>query len=184
MAEEKEKYKARSEYIEFVKVVEGFEPRVYTDAAGHLTIGYGHKLTPKEKASKKFIDGLSETDAAEILEEDIEVAYRMSRQQFANMFGEYESGADSSLDYGPWNTLSENQKMMITDYGFNLGSIRSYPTLMLALLEQDWGTVSKEYERTVGGKKLGRNVDLYDQYIAPNLDPASSAGTVERTLNY
>ena len=182
-----EKDKAKSEYIEFAKTVEGFEPQVYTDAAGHLTIGYGHKLTNKEKASRTFMDGISESEAADLLEKDIfgqGGAYRMARQQFTNMFGTYTAGADSSKDYGPWNTLSENQKMMITDYGFNLGSIRDYPTLMLALLEQDWGTVAKEYKRTVGGKQLGRNEDIYDQYIAPNLDPASSGGTIERVLNY
>ena len=183
----KEEYKAKSEYIEFAKVVEGFEPRVYTDAAGHLTIGYGHKLTDEEKASRKFMDGLSEPEAAALLEKDIfgkGGAYRIARQQFTNMFGTYTAGADSSTDFGPWNTLSEDQKMMITDYGFNLGSIRDYPNLMLALLEQDWGTVAKEYKRTVGGRQLGRNEDVYNKYIAPHLDPASSAGTIERVLNY
>lgn len=34
--------------ISLLKMLEGFVPRVYPDAAGHQTVGYGHKLLPGE----------------------------------------------------------------------------------------------------------------------------------------
>ena len=179
--------KERQEFIEYLKEVEGFESKVYTDAAGHLTIGYGHKLTSKEISNRSFMDGLTEEQASKLLVDDVfgkQKAYERARQQFTNMFGTYEAGVDSSKDFGPWNTLTENQKMMVTDFGFNLGSIRDYPKLMFALLEQDWEVISKEYKREVGGKELTRNELFFDKYVAPNLDPVSEQGRFQRILNY
>ena len=52
-----------------LKVFEGYQPRVYTDAAGHPTIGYGHKILPGEAV---FYAGrtLNRPDAEELLISD------------------------------------------------------------------------------------------------------------------
>ena len=134
------KKQSREDYVELVKEMESFEPKIYTDQTDNLTIGYGHKLTPEEIASRKFIDGVDEIQASKMLEEDLfgkRGYYNRARQEFTNMFGEYNKELGYSVDFGPWNTLSEDQKMMITDYSFNvIGGLESFPKLMFALLER------------------------------------------------
>jgi len=52
--------------ITHLKHEEGFVPHVYTDAAGHATIGYGHKLKPGES----FPHPLTEAEADTLLRLD------------------------------------------------------------------------------------------------------------------
>jgi lysozyme len=56
-----------SKGFKLLKQSEGFRSRVYTDAAGHPTIGYGHRLFRTEE----FPDGIDEARAAAILADDV-----------------------------------------------------------------------------------------------------------------
>jgi len=180
--------KVAQEYLSLLEGMEGFESKIYTDATGNLTIGFGHKLTEDEKNRKTFQDGVTKEEARELLKKDVfgeKGHYFKARQEFTNMFGEYDKKLGYSLDFEPWNTLTSEQKMMATDYSFNVaGGLQKFPKLMFALLEQDWGAVEEEYKRRIGKKELTRNEYIYDTYIRKNLDPNSSSGTIERVLNY
>ena len=53
---------------------EGFRESVYKDAAGHPTIGYGHKLTASEIESGIFANGITEEQGMALLRQDLTVA--------------------------------------------------------------------------------------------------------------
>jgi RHS repeat-associated protein len=61
--------------VEFIKSFEGFEDKLYDDAAGNATIGYGHLLhTGKvndEDKKGKYKDGITKDDATTLLKDDI-----------------------------------------------------------------------------------------------------------------
>lgn len=52
---------------QFIAQHEGYSEQVYTDPAGHATVGYGHKVLPGES----FPAGLSRSDALDVLRADI-----------------------------------------------------------------------------------------------------------------
>lgn len=53
---------------------EGFSPVIYICPAGYPTIGYGHLITEANK--EKFLDGVDEDEALELLRKDVAVAER------------------------------------------------------------------------------------------------------------
>ncbi|MGF9764651.1 lysozyme [Microvirga sp. 0TCS3.31] len=63
--------------IEHIKTSEGFVPRLYNDAAGFCTIGYGRllKKAPCDSTDRaKFPNGISEADGERMLVEDMQQA--------------------------------------------------------------------------------------------------------------
>ena len=67
--------------------------------------------------------------------------------------------------------LSRKQQEMLTEYAFNLGSLRGFPKFTKAVVEEDWATARNEYKRTykANGKRyeLARNKFFYDRYLKP-----------------
>jgi lysozyme len=97
--------------MELLKKSEGFRNRVYLDAAGLPTIGYGHRLL--NPAS--FPEGIDEPQAAEILACDVRDAEQ----------------AVQRLVKAP---LTQGQFDALVDFCFNLGAGRlSSSTLLKAL---------------------------------------------------
>ena len=105
---------------------EGFEPRVYSDAAGKLTIGVGHLLTPSELSSGKiwiagepvrYADGLSEAQILELLGQDLE-------------------GAEAAVNNGVEVELSQNQFDALVSFCFNVGAAAFRNSTLLRLLNQ------------------------------------------------
>ena len=62
-----------AEGLELIKRSEGYRGNLYTDVAGFPTIGYGHRVTPKES----FPGGIGEAQAAALLTEDVLEAERV-----------------------------------------------------------------------------------------------------------
>ena len=60
------------EGLDLVKRFEGLRLERYLDAAGLPTIGYGHLIRPGEE----FGDGITETEAEELLRRDLQLAER------------------------------------------------------------------------------------------------------------
>ena len=58
--------------INLIKRFEGFEPKIYLDAAGLPTIGYGHLLLPGE--DEMFRNGISEAAGEALLIKDVLLA--------------------------------------------------------------------------------------------------------------
>lgn len=55
--------------IQLIKQVEGFEPKIYLDAAGYPTIGYGHLVRDYER--EWFKNGISEAAGEALLIKDV-----------------------------------------------------------------------------------------------------------------
>ena len=105
---------------------EGFEPRVYSDAAGKLTIGVGHLLTPSELSSGKiwiegapvrYADGLSASQILELLGQDLE-------------------GAEAAVNNGVEVELSQNQFDALVSFCFNVGAAAFRASTLLKLLNR------------------------------------------------
>lgn len=85
--------------LELLKRSEGFRGQTYLDAAGLPTIGYGHQLL----RSECFPNGISETEATEILTNDL----RAAEQSVARLVKV---------------ALSQCQFDALVDFCFNVGS--------------------------------------------------------------
>lgn len=95
--------------LALLKQSEGFRSRVYLDAAGLPTIGYGHRLLHPES----FPDGITEQQAAEILASDVREAEQAVRR----------------LVRVP---LAQGQFDALVDFCFNLGQGRLAASTLLA----------------------------------------------------
>lgn len=164
------------DYLEFVKYNEGAALKQYASVeGGNNTIGYGHKI--KDGEEDRFRDGLTPAQADSLLKEDVEEAARYTAQMYTNR------GLNKT--FGEFNDLSENKKLMLTDYVFNgIKVFDSYPKMALGILMDDWNTVSKEYLRSTkvknGHKELGRrNKSTYKYFIDPYLNPVEN-----KVMNY
>jgi lysozyme len=94
--------------LELLKRSEGFRGHVYLDAAGIATIGYGHRLLPRES----FAGGISEAQAEEILLNDLNAA---------------EQAVQRLVRVG----LTQGQFDALTDFCFNLGAGRLASSTLL-----------------------------------------------------
>lgn len=121
--------------ISLIKHYEGFRSETYIDAAGHPTIGYGHKLLDGED----FSSGISEERAEELLRKDVGFAEE----------------AVEDLVKVP---LNPNQHAALVSWTFNLGrgSLAS-STLLKKLNSGDYDSVPSEMKRwnkaTINGVK-------------------------------
>ena len=112
-----------------LKVFEGYQPRVYPDVAGHLTIGYGHKLLPGE-AVLYAGRSLSPREAEELLASD---------------YSKHRAGV-LSLTSGL--ALEECEVEALTSFCFNFGeTVLGGSTLMKRLRAADRKAVAFEFTR-------------------------------------
>jgi len=101
--------------LALLKRSEGFRAKVYTDATGNLTIGYGHKLLHAES----FPDGIDEAFAAQILEKDVQ----------------YAEQAVTRLVKVP---LTQGQFDALVDFTYNLGEARLAGSTLLIDLNKGY----------------------------------------------
>ena len=94
--------------LDLIKKSEGFRPKTYFDIAGTPTIGYGHRIEPKES----FPDGICSTEADVILSWDV----RTAEQTVARLVKV---------------PLTQNQFDALVDFTFNLGSCRLATSTLL-----------------------------------------------------
>jgi lysozyme len=99
--------------LELLKKSEGFRARVYMDAAGVPTVGYGHRLLHPDS----FKDGISEAEANDILTSDVRHAMQ----------------AMERLVKVP---LTQGQYDALVDFTFNLGAGRLAGSTLLKLLNK------------------------------------------------
>jgi len=117
----------RSEFIEFIKILEGFKSQVYRCPAGYPTIGYGHVL----KVHENFSEGISFQEAEVLLRKDLKKAQQsMSR-----------------LVRVP---LTFYQREALTSFVFNLGPMAFQRSTLRAKINREYHQdVPKELRRWV-----------------------------------
>jgi lysozyme len=99
--------------LELIKRSEGFRGKTYLDVAGIPTIGYGHRLLPKEA----FPDGVSEALAAQMLCHDV---------------CEAEQAVVRLVEV----PLTQGQFDALADFCFNLGTGRLASSTLLKILNE------------------------------------------------
>jgi lysozyme len=99
--------------MELLKKSEGFRNRVYRDAAGFPTIGYGHRLLHPDS----FPNGINEPQAAEILASDVRDA-EQAVQRLVKV------------------PLTQGQFDALVDFTFNLGAGRLASSTLLKILNR------------------------------------------------
>jgi len=105
-----------TEGLELIKRFEGFRSRQYTDVAGFLTIGYGHRIIPPESfPPESFPSGVSEPQAAAILAGDV-------------------SQAEQAVCRLVKVALTQGQFDALVDFCFNLGAGRLEKSTLLRAL--------------------------------------------------
>jgi len=121
--------------IDLIKGFESLALKPYTDLAGHLTIGYGHKILPGERFSI-----ISKTEAENILIDDLEKA---------------EKQTDALLSV----KLNPNQYAAIISFVFNLGSgaFRG-STLRKHLNAGDFNAAAGQFHRWVYAGAAGKKI--------------------------
>ncbi|MGD0801677.1 MAG: lysozyme [Terracidiphilus sp.] len=97
--------------MDLLKKSEGFRNRVYNDAAGFPTIGYGHRLLHPES----FPNGIDETQAANLLTSDVRDAVQ-AVQRLVKV------------------SLTQGQFDALVDFTFNLGAGRLASSSLLKSL--------------------------------------------------
>jgi len=95
--------------LELLKKSEGFRERIYLDANGFPTIGYGHRVT----AVAAYPDGITEPEAARLLAEDVQTA-EQAVQRLVRV------------------PLAQGQFDALVDFCFNLGARRLAASTLLA----------------------------------------------------
>jgi len=155
--------KISQDFIDYIKMVENgtkgsLQPKylkIYM-VAGEPHIGYGHKVKPNEQ--KSFSKGITQDYSEKLLRYDLELSRKKAHEEVKNMFK-----VNIPLD--------QRQDEILTDFVFNLGSLKAFPKFTKAVLNKDWKTVSQEYNRkykTADGhmKDLtARNQAFHDRFL-------------------
>lgn len=121
--------------LDLIKKWEKFRPTPYPDQAGHLTIGYGHKILPGEV----FVT-VTEAQAHDLLLRDL---------------GPVERGLAQAIEV----PVTDNEFDAVCSLAFNIGAgaiVRS--TLVRLMNEDDFTAAACQFTRwiyiTVNGKKV------------------------------
>lgn len=151
-------------FIEYIKSVENAQKVGFRNGkwyphpapeGGMPEIGYGHKI--KKGEEHRFVNGISDTENEKLLRSDLEVARKQLHSDVKQMFK-----VQVPLD--------QIQEEMLLDFAYNLGNLRDFPKFARAVLNRDWDTVKKEYERSYVDnrgirRKLSRNKSFYNYFL-------------------
>ena len=157
-------------FIKYLKIVENSKRDGYNSnkklwfphkspEGGMETIAYGHKIKNTAELNR-FSRGLTESQAIRLLKNDIEDAWIIVQKELKSITG----GVDIPLDI--------EQKEMLIDFAFNMGTIKKFPKFVKGLLNKDWNTVKREYKRKFKDKDgnvyevSDRNRMFYNRYLA------------------
>ncbi len=118
--------------IDLIKRCEGFSLKPYRDVAGHLTIGYGHRIKPGE-----ILESVTPEQAEALLKDDLATA---------------ENGVNRLVKAD----LSQNQFDALVSFCYNLGVTAFENSTLLRLLNRgDIDTAASQLSRWIyaGGKQ-------------------------------
>jgi GH24 family phage-related lysozyme (muramidase) len=155
-------FEVKDDFVQFLKNAEngikvGFNKKTQRwttfNDVGRLAIAYGHNLVGNER--ELFKNGITEQQAANLLMNDIGIASERCEKEIDGKFG-----------FGEWSKLDNRRKEMLIDFMFNLGTLKSFPKFVKAVMTNDVETMKKEYVRYSNGKPLyDRNKRFFDRYF-------------------
>ena len=162
-------------FINFIKKEEneeksGYNPKTdlwfphVSPEGGRATIGYGHKIESNELERKYKKTGLTTAQVEELLIKDLNNAKN-------RVYGDIKYFQNKGILPKNIKPLTQEQVEMLTDYAFNLGTIRGFPLFTTALINGDIDGMRKEYRRTYRDTNgvvkylTKRNEDFYNTYL-------------------
>lgn len=140
------------DYLEFIKSLENAEKTGYdhdndlwlpvpSPEGGLPTIAYGHKARKDELDTLQ--KGISEAEATDLLKTDLDGAYLSVAAYVIGRIGDVD--------------LTTKQTEMLTEFTFNLGTLRGFPKFTLAVVNLDWDTAKRECVRSYTDAKGKRH---------------------------
>ncbi len=156
--------------MQLTKVSEGWVPRLYNDAAGYCTVGYGH-LCYKSRCDgatpSQYLKGISEPDGTELLRVDMQKAQIAVQMAIP----------------GHRELLNDFQYAALCDFTFNVGggNLRS-STLLKKVLARQFDEVPAQFRRWVlaGGKQFKGLVTRREGEIALFFEGQATPKSVPR----
>ncbi len=111
---------------------------------GAKTIAFGHKL----KTGEDFSKGLTDKEATQLLLTDLNIAKEAARKYV---------GSDK------FDKLDSNRQEMLIDYQFNLGTLKTFPKFVTAVLKNDKKGMLKHYQRKYQHPKTKKWLPIKDR---------------------
>ena len=138
-----------------LKLDEGFETTVYTDTEGHLTVGWGHKLTDAEKLKYKKGDTLKQAECEAFFKDDLSSAETNAERLITNKAG----------GKVVWTGLSQTRKDVLINMVFNLGytGLSKFQDMLAAIKD---GKFDKAAEEMKDSKWYTQVTNRADRLIA------------------
>lgn len=134
---------------------EGVRLRAYRCTAGHLTIGVGHKITPRDRISDG--DTISLEAAGLFLNRDIATAIGTANTVF---------GRDR------FEAMTDARQRAITNMIFNLGSERfaGFRRMITAIKEHRWDDAARECLDSTYARQVGKRADRVAHMLKTGVD--------------
>ena len=123
------------------KGYEGYRDKIYTDTTGNATIGYGHKLTPREIKSGIYSKGITKAQG--------EALYAQDRANHTNALYKRE----------PWiKNLSSSQREALEDMSFNMGPsfLDKFSKARTALQQGNYEIAAQQFENSLYRRQVGQ----------------------------
>jgi lysozyme len=140
-------------YIEtgkkLTKNYEGYSPKIYIDTVGKKTVGYGFNISDTRIADFLPINVVKGLRPLEKEEADV---------IFDKLYSQAHKDAMSYLNKEVFNSLSNNQKNVITDMAYNMGinKLSQFKKLKAALTEKNYTNAVNELKNSNWYKQVGR----------------------------
>ena len=140
----------------------------YVGDEKRATIGHGHAPVDRD-IFEEYKEGITETQALELLGKDIDEKLRLSEIYYNSRFGD-----------GKWDDLTESEQFMLNDYTFNVrgGFHKTFRNFAKAIHDKDHKLAKKEYKRALGE----RNEIFMERYLKPWMDIQIERTTVAPPL--
>ena len=142
-----------SNFIDYMKVVENGVKRGLKNGrwyphksaeGGKKTIAYGHKITSGEDYSK----GITESEAQALLLKDLNAAKKDARD---------------FLGSKKFDSLDKTRQEILIDYQFNLGTLKTFPKFVEAVIKNDKKGMIKHYQRKYRHPKTKKWLPIKDR---------------------
>ena len=132
--------------VDLIKGFEGFRSKLYDDAAGHCTVGYGTLVHTGEcdgrAAEAPYAKGITEVQATQLL---------------AQKAQEFEKTINDKVQVA----LNQNQFDALVSFVYNIGGNNFNQSTLLKVLNQgNYGAVPAEFKKWTKARQNGKLVDL------------------------